>query len=59
MIENKKEAHKTKCCICGNTFITRAWIEQEGVLKGEKIIESCFCSRKCRIKFKQLVKQNG
>ena len=49
---------KIKCPICNKEFKTKKWKARKGLLEGETIIGSVFCSRKCRKKFRLLVQLN-
>lgn len=51
------EKRKINCSVCDKEFTTEQWVEEEGILKGQKIIKTTFCSDKCKKKFDKLIKE--
>lgn len=46
-MDSDKIIIRNKCVWCKKSYETKTWIESKGMLKGQKIIESAYCSPKC------------
>jgi hypothetical protein len=50
-VKNKMTIIDMKCAVCHKQFKTKRWVSRKGCLKGFTIIQTGFCSEKCKKKF--------